>query len=209
MAEGRSAYAAIGQRIADGFDAEYYLWHNPDVAAAGVDPLLHYNVVGWREGRDPNAWFDTDGYLSYYTDVAAAGINPLHHYESVGWREGRDPSTAFAHAAIWRGIRTSRRPASIRSTTSCNSASMRAGTRRVTGCDTDAGGGAAGQAAPIGLPLSPAATTSDNRETHCALPSSPGADPRLSHCNTPPSHGRTDHHQLGARAVMSEGLRAL
>jgi hypothetical protein len=95
FSEGRSAYAAIGQRIAGGFDAKYYLWHNPDVAAAGVDPLFHYNVVGWREGRDPNVCFDTDGYLSDYTDVAAAGINPLHHYEAVGWREGRDPSTSF------------------------------------------------------------------------------------------------------------------
>lgn len=33
------------------FDAVYYLAANPDVAAAGVDPLLHYVTFGRREGR--------------------------------------------------------------------------------------------------------------------------------------------------------------
>ena len=53
MAEGREAYAAIGEHIVNGFDAEYYLMHNPDVAAAGIDALTHYNTVGWQEGRNP------------------------------------------------------------------------------------------------------------------------------------------------------------
>ena len=74
--EGRATYAAIGTAFS-GFDAQYYLKHNPDVAAAGVDPFVHFNVVGWREGRNPNALFDTAGYLAHYTDVRAAGINPL------------------------------------------------------------------------------------------------------------------------------------
>ena len=81
--------------INDGFDAQFYLFHNPDVAAAGVDPLLHYDVAGRFEGRNPNAWFDTAGYLSHYTDVAAAGVNPRQHYEQIGWTEGRDPSATF------------------------------------------------------------------------------------------------------------------
>ena len=34
-----AAHAAIGPTIVGGFDAQYYLLHNPDVAAAGVDPL--------------------------------------------------------------------------------------------------------------------------------------------------------------------------
>jgi hypothetical protein len=84
----------IGHAVG-GFDAEYYLAQNPDVAAAGIDPLAHYNTHGWHEGRDPNAFFDTAGYLAHYADVAAAGINPLEHYEQWGWKEGRDPSTAF------------------------------------------------------------------------------------------------------------------
>jgi len=95
MAEGRQAYAAIGQTISNGLDAEYYLMHNPDVAAAGVDPWAHYSANGWHEGRNPNAYFDTAGYLSHNPDVAAAGVNPLEHYMSNGWHEGRDASASF------------------------------------------------------------------------------------------------------------------
>jgi VCBS repeat-containing protein len=95
-AEGRAAYAAIGQEIGpSGFDIEFYLMSNPDVAAAGVDPVQHYEEFGRHEGRNPNRYFDTVGYLARYTDVAAAGVNPLQHYDAFGWREGRDPSGAF------------------------------------------------------------------------------------------------------------------
>jgi Ca2+-binding RTX toxin-like protein len=76
-------------------DALYYLSQNPDVLAAGIDPLFHFNNHGWREGRDPNALFDTSGYLAVNTDVAKAGLNPLTHYHQSGWHEGRDPSADF------------------------------------------------------------------------------------------------------------------
>ncbi|NML30845.1 methyltransferase domain-containing protein [Paraburkholderia antibiotica] len=33
------------------FDPSAYLEANPDVAAAGVDPVVHYRQFGWREGR--------------------------------------------------------------------------------------------------------------------------------------------------------------
>lgn len=36
------------------FDEEYYLEENPDVKAAGVNPLYHYVTVGMAEGRLPN-----------------------------------------------------------------------------------------------------------------------------------------------------------
>jgi hypothetical protein len=59
----RIGSAAAALSVAGGFDAQYYLFHNPDVA--GVDPLVHYNVHGWHEGRTPNAVFDTAGYLAH------------------------------------------------------------------------------------------------------------------------------------------------
>ncbi|WP_458098401.1 Ig-like domain-containing protein [Roseomonas sp. WA12] len=93
--QGRTAFPAIGHSISNGFDRDYYLWHNTDVAAAGVDALEHYRTFGWREGRAPNAYFDTEGYLAANPDVAAAGFDPLEHYVTFGWREGRDPSAAF------------------------------------------------------------------------------------------------------------------
>jgi fibronectin-binding autotransporter adhesin len=76
-------------------DDLFYYSRNHDVWNAHMDADTHFNLYGWREGRDPNAWFDTKGYLAHYTDVAAAGINPLTHYDQYGWHEGRDPSTAF------------------------------------------------------------------------------------------------------------------
>ncbi|WP_128566353.1 hypothetical protein [Methylobacterium crusticola] len=76
-------------------DDLYYLSHNLDVLAAGIDPAVHYAQYGFREGRNPDAWFDTKGYLEAYPDVAAAGINPVDHYLLFGWKEGRDPSTGF------------------------------------------------------------------------------------------------------------------
>ena len=77
------------------FDSVFYLVHNPDVAAAGVDPLRHYETFGAAEGRDPSALFDTNFYLAQNPDVAAAGVNPLLHYETSGWREGRNPDPLF------------------------------------------------------------------------------------------------------------------
>jgi hypothetical protein len=77
------------------FDSPYYLAMNPDVSAAGVDPLRHFRDFGWKEGRDPNALFDTTAYLAANPDVKAAGIDPLQHYRDWGWWEGRDPGPAF------------------------------------------------------------------------------------------------------------------
>lgn len=104
--EGRPTYEAIGpsSEIAadNGFDPEFYLLENPDVAKAALgtsNPISfayhHYEEYGWREGRNPNAWFNVDGYLSAYPDVKAAGIDPLFHYDNWGWKEGRDPSSLF------------------------------------------------------------------------------------------------------------------
>ena len=92
---GRVPFAPTEFVNAGGIDYVYYLSHNPDVAAAGVDALLHFQTFGWHEGRDPNWLFDVAGYLANYADVAAANVNPLDHYNLFGWHEGRDPSVGF------------------------------------------------------------------------------------------------------------------
>lgn len=75
------------------FDATYYLAHNPDVAAAGVDALQHFETTGWTEGRDPSAAFSIQQYIDAYADIGAAHVNPLLHYVQYGQAEGRQ---AFA-----------------------------------------------------------------------------------------------------------------
>ena len=76
------------------FDTNYYLSHNPDVAAAHIDPLAHYEATGWKEGRDPSVLFSTNKYLAAYSDVRNAGLDPLLHFVVYGQAEGRTAFTA-------------------------------------------------------------------------------------------------------------------
>lgn len=72
------------------FDRAYYLSHNPDVAAAGLDPITHYLTSGFREHREPSVFFDGRGYAARNPDVALADIAPLIHWLRVGLAEGRE-----------------------------------------------------------------------------------------------------------------------
>lgn len=79
------------------FEADHYRRMNRDVADLGVNPLAHYLLHGWREGRQPNQMFDNDWYLATHTDVLAAGANPLQHYLVHGALELRKPHPLFDH----------------------------------------------------------------------------------------------------------------
>lgn len=87
------------------FEQVWYLASNPDVQAAGMDPLLHWYQFGWREARNPNPYFDTGWYIAQNPDVAAADINPLLHYLRHGDREGRRPIAHFDPAWYRRAYR--------------------------------------------------------------------------------------------------------
>lgn len=71
------------------FDPAYYLFNNPDVAAAGQNPLDHFLERGWKEGRDPSRDFSLADYLELNPDVAAAGVQPFVHFLTQGRGEGR------------------------------------------------------------------------------------------------------------------------
>jgi glycosyltransferase involved in cell wall biosynthesis len=77
--------------VRSGLDGAFYTACYPDVAEAGVDPLLHFFHTGWREGRNPSLEFDTKYYLAVNEDVRSAGLNPLLHYLTSGRGEGRLP----------------------------------------------------------------------------------------------------------------------
>jgi hypothetical protein len=76
------------------FNEAWYLFKNPDVARAEVDPLLHYLQTGAFEGRDPSPYFSSSIYLNIYKDVKEAGVNPLLHYLKYGQVEGREKQPA-------------------------------------------------------------------------------------------------------------------
>jgi len=92
------------------FDTEYYTREYPDLDFGRTLPIVHFVEVGWREGRNPNAFFDTVSYLLQNADVARANINPYYHYLLHGAAEGRrvessiTPSSRarllFGHAII-------------------------------------------------------------------------------------------------------------
>ena len=75
------------------FDREWYLQHNPDVVAAGVDPLEHFLKHGAFEGRSPGPAFDPAAYLDGNPDVAATQIEPWRHFALHGKDEGRSAAS--------------------------------------------------------------------------------------------------------------------
>ena len=54
------------------FDAVFYLRTNPDIENSGVEPLTHYHLYGWAEGRRPNFYFDP----AFYTPLTPESENP-------------------------------------------------------------------------------------------------------------------------------------
>lgn len=85
----------IEKAVARYIDRAWYLYRYPDVMKSGMDPALHFMRYGWREGRNPSAFFDVLFYLEHNPDVRASGINPLTHYIFHGSSEGRDPHVLF------------------------------------------------------------------------------------------------------------------
>jgi hypothetical protein len=78
-------YDAIGEFV----DTEWYLWTNPDVAQAGVDPVTHFIKYGMSENRNPNRFFNSFFYLVENEDVAQAGIPAFAHFLEFGRFENR------------------------------------------------------------------------------------------------------------------------
>jgi glycosyltransferase involved in cell wall biosynthesis len=77
------------------FDETWYLERNTDVAAAGLDPVSHYIVVGSKEGRWPNAYFDPDYYRSHFGESETTLDHPVLHYVREGEAKGLRPVTHF------------------------------------------------------------------------------------------------------------------
>ena len=80
------------------FDCNWYLQHNPDVAAAGINPLVHFVLAGANENRQPNPNF----FPAYYREQLRPdehSENPLTHYILRGGREGRRTDPRY-HPAI-------------------------------------------------------------------------------------------------------------
>jgi|GEM_PF-552638 len=78
------------------FDPKFYLETYPDVAVAGVDPLLHYLKFGATEDRDPSPIFSTRGYNEAHLDAAARQKNPLLDAIQTGFFDRLAPNVQQA-----------------------------------------------------------------------------------------------------------------
>src|SRR5436309_1732799 len=78
------AEAEIQRVLQPEFDKSFYCDRYRDINTDLVDPLEHYCIFGWKEGRDPCPWFSTRQYMSRNSDVAESGFNPFLHYVLVG-----------------------------------------------------------------------------------------------------------------------------
>jgi hypothetical protein len=77
------------------FDGAAYLARYPDVAAAGVDPLLHFVTFGMSEGRETTSPADCIGHMRSITDEALLARRFSIQARARGWS---------AHASSpWRG----------------------------------------------------------------------------------------------------------
>ena len=72
-------------RLSPVFDAAFYAVRLPK----GLDPALHYVIIGERLGWRPSLLFDPVYYLERYPEIAAAGTPPWKHFEDNGRSEGR------------------------------------------------------------------------------------------------------------------------
>jgi FMN phosphatase YigB (HAD superfamily) len=90
------------------FDGPWYLANNPDVAAAGLNPLLHYLDNGHAEGRSIYPYVDRDVVAQiaasdlfdseWYQATQAHGVAPdqaARHYLQEGAARGLSPSKLF------------------------------------------------------------------------------------------------------------------
>jgi glycosyltransferase involved in cell wall biosynthesis len=80
--------SAEGIRDTGLFDQAFYMGQI-GIGGIGLDPAIHYLIVGERMGIAPSAEFDPDYYRERYPEVAAQVGNCLRHYADNGYAEGR------------------------------------------------------------------------------------------------------------------------
>jgi SAM-dependent methyltransferase len=76
------------------FDRAWYLDHNPDVAAARLDPIRHYVNHGAIEGRSPHYAFDTNTFVANRSKTRRPRRNP--YVEFLKWHHGGPSLSARA-----------------------------------------------------------------------------------------------------------------
>lgn len=78
------------------FDQAWYLAQNPDAAAYGRAPLVHYLLHGAARGLSPHPLLDGLWYAQRHADeLRVSGATPLAHFLDRGAAAGCDPHPLF------------------------------------------------------------------------------------------------------------------
>lgn len=79
-----SPFPDVIKAMKSSFSSIFYSHRYRDVFTSGVDPLVHYLLFGWREGRSPNGTFDPGFYMKFFGQHVPEGNIPFVHYETFG-----------------------------------------------------------------------------------------------------------------------------
>lgn len=74
------------------FDVAYYAPRLNGRKGGRLLSIIHYQMFGWRQGRNPSPVFDTTWYRCFYKDLGEQCYSPLLHYVRHGALEGRATS---------------------------------------------------------------------------------------------------------------------
>jgi GT2 family glycosyltransferase/glycosyltransferase involved in cell wall biosynthesis len=69
------------------FDASYYMSHQPGLLGIGIDPVIHYLLIGRFQGIRPCPDFDSSWYCTHHADKIGAKTDALVHYLRQGAKE--------------------------------------------------------------------------------------------------------------------------
>lgn len=64
------------------FDSDYYLKNNKDVSDAGMDPVEHYVIFGWKENRVPSQTINSLMSRAAYQAVVDKNVNPVIYLDT-------------------------------------------------------------------------------------------------------------------------------
>ncbi|AYF98346.1 glycosyltransferase [Protaetiibacter intestinalis] len=89
------------------FSASFYRATNPDIASAGIDPWLHYQVFGRAEGRSPHPFIDVSRLAGQLPDTLTAVVVDAYLMRREHWLLSPSPyieTEHFAAAGPWDGV---------------------------------------------------------------------------------------------------------
>ncbi|MBE6385509.1 MAG: hypothetical protein E7048_07580 [Lentisphaerae bacterium] len=66
------------------FDRKWYLEQYADIAAAKIDPLSHFALSGWKEGRSPSEKFPNALYLFFNPELRQKELNSILDFQQRG-----------------------------------------------------------------------------------------------------------------------------